>query len=214
MKAYVITIEGVPESEQAAERCIKTGRNFGVDVQHWRAITPADHPPTIFKEKNIHTRFFELDNKYSRLDRCMAAFLSHRSLWEECSKGREDFLILEHDAYFNGEIPWINGDIVSLGQPSYGKFVQPPSLGLQKLVSKKYFPGAHAYYMTPKGAQEALMKSHAEACPTDLYFHIDRFPNLMEFYPWPIEARDHFSTIQKESGCYAKHQYGPGYSIV
>ena len=37
---------------------------------------------------------------------------------------------------------------------------------------------------------------------------------LGEYYPWPVEARDSFTTIQKKEGCYAKHNYGETYDII
>ena len=48
-------------------------------------------------------------------------------------------------------------------------------------------------------------KAATEAEPTDVYLNLDRFPFITEFYPWPIECRDSFSTIQRELGCRAKH---------
>jgi len=216
MKAYVITIETMEESVQAAERCIKSAKRYGVDVQKWSAITPARDPQKMFDDLNLATRAFDVDGGvYSRRDRCMAAFLSHRSIWDHISKSNEAALILEHDAYFvTGIQPeTFLGEIISLGKPSYGKFNQPSVLGVGPLVSKRYFPGAHAYYMTPQGATEALTMSHGGAAPTDLFFHLDRFPDLKELYPWPVEARDHFTTIQKDRGCIAKHSYGQGYTI-
>lgn len=212
----MITIGSMEESVQAANRCIKSGKRLGIDVEKWLAITPSDNPVKLFDEFGLATRAFDVDGDvYSRRDRCMAAFLSHRSVWNHISKSGGPALILEHDAYFvTGFQPeTLSGDIISLGKPSYGKFNQPSVLGVGPLVSKRYFPGAHAYYMTPKGATDALNKAHGEAAPTDLFFHLDRFPDLKELYPWPVEARDHFTTIQKDRGCIAKHSYGQGYTI-
>lgn len=216
MKAYVITIDSIEESRQAAERCIKSAAHHGVKVEKWKAITPADNPVKIFADKKLPTNAFDLDEKYSRHEPCMAAFLSHRSLWHECEKSNTPTLILEHDAYFMSSVnsEFFFDDIITLGSPSYGRFNTPNFLGVGPLTTKKYFPGAHAYYMTPKGAKDALLKSHTGAAPTDLFFHVDRFPNLKEVWPSPIECRDHFSTIQHQQGCLAKHNYGPGYSLV
>ena len=219
MKAFVLTIEDIEQSQQAAHRCIKTGKAHGVDIQKHFGFTPKDNPLKILEEKGLPlTKFKE---KWSRLESCVAAFLGHRSLWEKCAEGNDSYLILEHDAVFDSSINahllyTQDHDIVSVGAPSYGKFNTPMSLGIGPLVSKPYFPGAHAYILTPKGAKEALRVSMTEAGPTDVFFNLNNFPNLKEFYPWPVRANDSFTTIQKTEGCLAKHNWneGVGYDIV
>ena len=42
----------------------------------------------------------------------------------------------------------------------------------------------------------------------------NNFPWLQECYPWPVEADDSFTTIQKTEGCLAKHNYGESYEII
>ena len=219
MKSFVITIKEIEQSQQAAERCIKTGKAHSVIIEKHFGFTPKDKPLDILKEKGLPLTKFQ--EKYSRLESCVAAFLSHRSLWEACSKGRDNYLILEHDAVFDTSINahllyTQDHDIVSIGAPSYGKFNTPMSLGIGPLVSKPYFPGAHAYILTPKGAKEALRVSMTQAGPTDVFFNLNNFPNLKEFYPWPVRASDSFTTIQKTEGCLAKHNWneGIGYDIV
>ena len=122
---------------------------------------------------------------------------------------------MEHDAVFVDFIPKvIQGHIVNLGRPSYGDFQIPNFVGENKLFSKNYMPGAHAYYITPIGA-EVLMDHLEHAGPTDVYMHKGRFgKTLHEIYPWPLEVKENFTTIQKEMGCYAKHQYNHEYKII
>ncbi len=213
MKSYVITIESHTQSMQAANRCIKSGKKFGVDIEISSAYTPDNNPESIAAKKGIPTEKFK--EIYSRYDRCLAAFLSHHHLWEKCLKANENFLILEHDAVFVNQIPAsFKNPIVSLGKPSYGKYKTPMALGETPLVSKKYFPGAHAYHITPAGALDLINKARECAGPTDIFLHIDNFPYLQEIYPWPIEAHDNFTTIQNERGCLAKHNYGETYEII
>ena len=50
--------------------------------------------------------------------------------------------------------------------------------------------------------------------PTDVYLNTQFFPWLQEYYPWIAEAKDHFTTIQKEKGCLAKHNYNENYEIL
>ena len=49
---------------------------------------------------------------------------------------------------------------------------------------------------------------------TDVFLHLDIFPDLEEYYPWPVEAWDSFTTIQNPEGCLAKHNYGQQYEII
>ena len=83
MQSYVITIMDEPKSVESAQRCIKSAKRHGVNVEMWPAITPKDDPVKIFKDKGLSTRRFE-NSPYSRPVNAMSAFLSHRSLWEKC----------------------------------------------------------------------------------------------------------------------------------
>jgi hypothetical protein len=40
MKAYVITITTLPKSVEIANRCIESGKKFGINVEVFSAITP------------------------------------------------------------------------------------------------------------------------------------------------------------------------------
>ena len=66
MKAFVLTIKDIEQSQQAADRCIKSGKTHGIDVQKHYGFTPKDNPLQILEEKSLPlTRFKE---KWSRLD--------------------------------------------------------------------------------------------------------------------------------------------------
>ena len=164
-------------------------------------------------DEGINPNGFE--EVYSRTDNCKAAFLSHYLLWKRALISTEDILIFEHDAVIRSEIPSVpfNG-CISYGKPSYGKFNTPSFLGAGPLTSKPYFPGAHAYKVSPAGASQLIEKAKTEAGPTDVFLRLDRFNWLQEYYPWPVEARDTFTTIQNERGCLAKHNYGVAYEII
>lgn len=214
MKAYVITIMSNPLSVSAAERCIKSAKKFGLDVKMWKAFTPKDNPRKILTDHGINPKGFE--EVYSRLENCMSAFLSHYSLWQESFTKDENILILEHDAVIKSEMPKMDffSGCISFGKPSYGKFNIPSQIGRNKLQSKQYFPGAHAYLISSRAAKIVIEKAKTEAAPTDVFFHNDRFDFLEEWYPWPVEAVDSFTTIQKREGCLAKHNFGETYEIV
>lgn len=208
MKSFVITIESMPESVKAAKRCIRSMPEY--DVQMFPAITPDDDPVMIAGCEGLNLSLFDdASKKYSRFERCVSAFLSHYELWKKCIEDNEEYQIFEHDAVCTGTLPkFINYQrCVSLGAPSYGKYNTPTTLGTSPLVSKPYFPGAHAYRLNPKGAQEFVLFARGTARPTDIFLNIKQFPWLEEYYPWPVEAKDTFSTIQHEGGCIAKHGY-------
>lgn len=216
MRAYVITIEDIPESVEAANRCIASAKRRGIEVNTWKAVTP--------RNTNIYKAAQKLDipltyftEKFSRHPQVVSAFMSHYSLWQRAIDNKETTLILEHDAWFVDGLPdeRLMGDIINIGKPSYGNYKTPAWIGERNLFSKDYLPGAHAYIVTPKGAECLLYRAHIDPGPTDVFIHKDRFPNLVtEYYPWPVEARDNFTTIQNPNGCGAKHNYDENYKIL
>lgn len=209
MKSYVITILDNEKSVNCAERCIRSGKHFGTDVEKWKAVTPrSENFEDLQKVYNITTDKFT--SQWSRGENATACFLSHVSLWAESVRTGEDILILEHDAVFTGRIPWnfAFNKVVSVGKPSYGKYNIPEGLnglGTIPLQHAPYLKGAHAYVVSPEGAQILLDNIEQHCKPTDIYLNRDLFPFLEEYYPWPVVVFDSFTTIQKEAGCRAKH---------
>jgi len=214
MKSFVITIIDNKKSIAAADKCINSGVAHGMLIQNSRAITPRDSIRDILKKQGISDQGFK--EKFSRLDNCIAAFLSHYALWTQCAAGKEDFQIFEHDAVVVNEIPdFINYQgCISLGKPSYGKYNDPLQIGVNPLTSKRYFPGAHAYRLKPDAAKLLIEQAKKAPKPTDVFLNIDTFPWLEEYYPWPVEAHDTFTTIQRTEGCLAKHNYSDKYEII
>lgn len=211
MKSYVITIKHNEKSVQAAQRCIDSMPEF--NVQMFDAITPKDDPVKIANEYGFPIEGFV--EKYSRYENCLAAFLSHSTLWRMCVEDDEEYQIFEHDAVCTGTLPRYisHRGCISIGAPSYGKFTTPSMLGVNRLTSKRYFPGAHAYRVRPKGARKLLEAAHTHAKPTDVFLNVTLFPWLEEYYPWPVEAKDSFTTIQNTNGCKAKHNFNQQYGI-
>ena len=113
---------------------------------------------------------------------------------------------------------------MTLGQPSYGKYRTPATLGTSPLVQADYFKGAHSYVVRPSGASELIEKVSDYSRPTDIYLNVLNFPFcykicweipwLEEYYPWPVKVDDSFSTIQMQQGCVAKHNYSKGIELV
>lgn len=107
--------------------------------------------------------------------------------------------------------------IINVGAPSYGKYESKiiPFNSFKdyygKLISKEYFPGAHAYILGSGGAFQLIKKAKDDPqciAPTDLYLSHENFPNMLyEYYQHLFVANDSFSTIQKLRGCAQKHNY-------
>lgn len=201
MKSYVITIMDEPKSVESAERCIASCPG----TRMFPAITPKDNPDKIFEQEKLITRYFV--DQWSFRENCMSAFLSHYFLWKKCFEENEEYQIFEHDAVVVNNLPDVirYDKCINLGKPSYGQWHYPASLGVNPLTSKEYFPGAHAYRIKPSAAAAFIKKAKFLAGPTDVFLRTYYFPWLQEFYPWPAEARDSFSTIQREKGCELKH---------
>ena len=85
MKALVITMIDEPESVRVAERCIESGKKFGVNVEMKPAITPKDNPVKILNEDlGIDSSVFPTE--YSRLEPVVSCFLSHYFIWAKRKK--------------------------------------------------------------------------------------------------------------------------------
>ena len=237
MDFYIIRIKGNEYSEKAAQRCYDSLKSFYPDYYFkevntfFDAVTPKDDPEKILRENGIKNLngFIE---PYSRWLNVLSAFTSHFSIWKKILEIGRPAFIFEHDAVVIDALPIesfkknVNdsenspykvkhrphhalSDIVNVGHPSYGKWNTPPNIGINRLTSKKYFPGAHAYYVTPNGAKQLIKVAKEKAGPTDVFINLDNFPKVDEWYPWPVVAKDNFSTIQNVRGCQAKHGYNP-----
>lgn len=215
MKNYVITISDIEQSVKSAKRCISSAKRFDTQIEMFDAVTPRN-TNVEEKLKGLNLPLNNFVERYSRMPNCIAAFLSHYTLWDMCRQSGEEFQIFEHDAvivdYLPDNVSYMG--CMSLGKPSYGKFNIPASLGVNTLSSKMYFPGAHAYRLKPKMADMLIQEAQNSASPTDLFLDIRRFPFLEEYYPWPVEVRETFTTIQKVDGCLAKHGYNNEYKII
>ncbi len=214
MKNFIITIKDIERSEQTARRCIKSGMRHGMNIDTYDAITPRNtNVYRMMEAEELDTSGFI--EHYSRLENCIAAFLSHYSLWKKCIEDKVTYTIFEHDAFILQPISdtLLFDKVISLGKPSYGRYATP-AIGASLLTSKRYFPGAHAYRITPAGARALIKQAKLHAQPTDVFLNKESFPFLQEYYPWPVEARDSFSTIQNPAGCYAKHSFGETYEII
>jgi glycosyl transferase family 25 len=204
VKSFVITIKDNPKSVKSAERCIESGKKVGCVIRMFDAVTPNDDPELLFLREDLPID--GMREQYSRFENCASAFFSHYSLWKKCIQLKEPITIFEHDAVVKDSIPKVNFKyVMNIGHPSYGKYRTPATLGVNPLTSKRYMPGAHAYMITPEGANLLINHARRNARPTDVFMHMDNMPWLQEYYPWPVVADDSFTTIQRELGTTAKH---------
>lgn len=211
MKAYVIALLNVPESVQYAQRAICSAKLYGLD---------AYMEPGVWREEaeaKMHAEGLKLakwDCSYSRLDAVIGCFLAHYYIWQKVD---EPCVIMEHDAVVTAPVPELKGDIVTIAKPSFGLVRQAPKQGEQKLFSAgDKIPGAHGYYVTPAGAKRLVETARSRGIlPADKFMNPKWFPDIAEYYPWCIEARDDFTTIQRVKGCLSKHAYRRGnYRII
>ena len=213
MKAYVITIKNHNKSESVANRCIQSGAKNDIQIEKFYAVTPKDNPKQIFKDRGYPLEYFT--DEFSKSENTTATFLSHLSLWEKAVKLNENVVIFEHDAVIFDKIP-VNAKFngcMTFSKPSYGNYNQPMHIGPGPLTQKPYFGGAHGYMVSPEGAQKLIDLAPTRAGPADVYLNVQNFPWLQEYSPWACEAKDSFSTIQRQRGCLAKHNYNEAYGL-
>lgn len=211
MRAYVIALLNVPESVQYAQRAIESAKAFGLDAVMEPGVWREDAEQRMKAEG---LRLAKWDCSYSRLDAVIGCFLSHYYIWHKIT---EPAVIMEHDAVVTAPIPDLRGDIVSVGKPSFGLLRKAPKQGEQPLFSAgDKIPGAHGYYVTPGGARRMIETAKRNGIlPADKFMNPKWFPDVAEYHPWCIEARDDFTTIQRVKGCLSKHAYRRGnYRII
>lgn len=218
MKAYVVTLLNIEKSVNVANRCVQSGKKYGIEVE----LFPAVYKDVAFEEmQQEQLQLAKFDQSYSCIEAVVGNFVAQYRIWKKVSKANEPAIVLEHDAVFISPIPTLVGlgDIINLGKPSYGKFNTPANNipGVYPMFSKDggYIPGAHGYYITPAGANGLVTKAkQLGVSPCDIFLNNKNFPEIKECYPWPIEAHDSFTTIQTEKGCKAKHNYNKEYQIL
>ncbi len=209
MKAYIVTLWNLPQSVEVAERASESAVKFGLEPVFWPGVWRDDAMAQLQAEGLQMGKF---DESWSNTPAAMGNFVAQYRIWKEISHG-EPAVILEHDSVVVAPIPVLagRGDIVTLAKPSFGKLRNQREAGFYSLFSSgDKIPGAHGYYLTPTGAATLVsMAKRKGAIPVDKFICPQRF-HITEYYPWPIEAHDSFTTIQRVKGCLAKHNYGHG----
>ncbi len=219
MKGYVVTLLGLLESVEIANRCIESGKKYSIDIEIFPAVDKANAYIDLKKEGLLEAagkkeKDFLPSTSRVESNRCavIGNFVSQYRIWKKIVESNEPGIVLEHDAVFVAPLPELKGkgDIINIGKPSYGGFKTKTTPGVYPMFSKPggYIPGAHGYYLTPKGAASLVMKAQEHgASPCDLFLNNKIFPDIKELWPQIVEAQDSFTTIQNEIGCKAKHNY-------
>jgi GR25 family glycosyltransferase involved in LPS biosynthesis len=191
-----------------AERAIQSAGSVGVRAELFDAV---ERPVADRTRRQLGLEAGPLAEEYCDRDAATGCFLSMYLLWRRIRERNAPAIILEHDAVFTARPDLDNpGEVVNLGRPSYGEYREKDEPGVYPLFSKEggYFPGSHGYYVTPTGADRLIRAAHRDGVqPADLFLSIRRFPWLKEIYPWVVEARSDFSTVQNEAGARAQHCY-------
>ncbi len=213
MRALIVTLFGLPESRAVAGRAHDSAGRFGLEPTMWPGVWRDDAQAELAKEGLTIGKF---DQSWSNTNAVLGNFVAQYRLWKEIER-TGPAIIMEHDAVVVAPIPDLGGcgDIINLGKPSFGKLRQQREPGIYPLFSSgDKIPGAHGYYLTPAGASALVsMAKRKGAIPVDKFICPQRFM-ITELYPWPIEAHDSFTMIQKVKGCLSKHNYGAEYKIL
>lgn len=206
-------LPNLPQSVEVAERCKESCEKYDIEAYLFPAIWRDEVDQYL---SLLPLKVGKIKENYSNKNAVIANFLTNYEMWMYSLLLDETLLILEHDSVLTGPIPDIEWPpITNVGKPSFGAYGTKDKEGLYKPFSKPgYFPGAHGYIITPKGAQKLLDSAREHGIvELDLFFNPSRLP-LKEYWPWFVEAHDSFSTIQKEEGCKAKHNWGKEYEVI
>jgi hypothetical protein len=186
---------------------------FGLEPSYHPGVWRDDAQAELAREGLKQAKF---DESWSNTNAAMGNFVAQYRIWRAVERDGPA-IIMEHDAVVVAPIPKLagQGDIITLGKPSFGKLRKPAKPGFYPLFSSgDKIPGAHGYYLTPAGASALVsMARRKGAIPVDKFICPQRF-HITEYSPWPIEAHDSFTTLQRVKGCLSKHNYGPEYKII
>ncbi len=217
MQARVITILGHDYSESSAEACQASALGWGVKVEIQPAIT-ADTVESFMLAHDLTWTWADSNTKKQRCELTglqqfpyrardvrakMACSMSHYLLWKECADADEDYLILEHDARFQRELPPIDFfGACQINDPRGGGYrgawhsdtmTARGTHGVHPLTPKREpgsltpdgFSGASAYLVRPFAAREFVDAFHRLGVwPNDATVCLQLFPWLEEYYPF------------------------------
>lgn len=110
MKSFCVYTPAIKNSSSASDKTVKTGKNFGVDVQKIESINPTNLRKTVknhglfLKYEPVRSSITDFKKKTAPEGRICNG-MTHYMLYLKCIKDDEHYMILEHDAYFVGKPP-------------------------------------------------------------------------------------------------------------
>jgi GR25 family glycosyltransferase involved in LPS biosynthesis len=152
MIGHVITIFGLPHSENGATRCIETGHRHGITVEAFPAVNRYSaeklmHEMGLFPNSDAYSQISDdpIDERTAKqkgewhLTRPeLGCALSHYLIWCKAARSAEPTLVLEHDTILVAPIPEM----------------PPGALAVNYDASRA--PGTVGYLLTPAAANLAV----------------------------------------------------------
>ena len=177
-KAYVITMNDRSFSEELADDCVASGKQFNINIEKFDAVQLDDVDPVY---KKFGLRPFPKLKKSRDTKGVRGCFCSHYLLWLKCIELNEPIMILEHDALFIRPIPkdivnkfseLCNLDAYSRTSKvyedhlklfeNYDVIAHQPKTQTHTFKSgfhyydKECIKGLHAYFIKPQGAKSLI----------------------------------------------------------
>jgi glycosyl transferase family 25 len=202
MKAFVIRLKGVEDSEKLADDCVASGLSHGLSVDKFDGIYGLDAINETMARLDV--RPFSQKMKKDRLG-VKGCFLSHYSLWLKSVELNESIVIFEHDGMMLRPLPSNIENMFDefLMLDPYNKFTgnygeqhsqqadtafnvveySSPDSRKKYGISAEYAMGLQAYIIKPKAALK-LINSIKETgfFPADMQCNKDII-NLQTIYP-------------------------------
>lgn len=188
MKAYIIQVEGILHSMHSALEAQTSCDKYGITADIVNGFVPSKADLAInelgLKPYAPGAKLYDIKNSKPGVRGC---FMSHFSLWQQCSKQNENFLILEHDARIVREIPKVKfQDVLHLDawrfdpNPDYADNAPEVEEFYEVRKGVKTSKGAYAYIIKPLAAGK-LVESAFKQGFTAADMHIsDRCGVLIE----------------------------------
>ena len=202
MKAFVIRLNGVEESERLADDCIASGHEHGLMIEKFDGVYGLDSIQQAMQDLNVKP--FSAKMKKDRLG-VKGCFLSHYSLWIRSLKTNESIVVFEHDGMMLRPLPpnieemfdeFLLLDPYNKFTGNYGeqhrldyrhpfviKEYSSPESRKKYGISAEYAMGLQAYIIKPKAAQKLIDSiSITGFFPADMQCNKD-IVNLQTIYP-------------------------------
>lgn len=202
MKAFAITIKDHETSELGFKNLFESSRKVGNEfhVQRFDASTPTDVEGQMkeFKlkwnypwEGSVLDPWTELrKTAYGERDRLrrIACSLSHFRLWKKAAEDNEAILVLEHDAYFTGKLPFeslldTGYGVIGINDPHMATFAYQR---YSELIQSRHEPVQPVPMLVSKEIPQGLAGNSAYIVKPDAAKHL--IDLCYKFGLWPNDA--------------------------